>query len=178
MPPAFFCAGLANGRYNHQISPGERKLSSFRIGHVILAIGIAFVAGCPGGGNSPTAPPPATATPPPAATSTPVATAVPTSTPTRTPTPAVTGAVCANLSGEWESDWTICTRTQENPGPGVFFAQTGCNFTAAILGLGTFSGTISGTVDAPQISWSFAMTPPCTGTATGLATIDTSMGQT
>lgn len=77
-----------------------------------------------------------------------------------------TAPSCVNVGGTWSGVFSnSCGQTSSLQ---VIVAQNACNFSAAIPGQGTITGTASGN------SGSFTITfaAPCSGTATGTATLN------
>lgn len=137
----------------------------------LFGLGLLMLGGPLGcsGGNSPPTAPGATATPIPVLTASP--------NPTPSPSPTNTPVPCQNLSGSWESDWSVCTLRQPDPGPGVIVSQSGCTLTASIPQLGAqIRGTVSGSGPVgTSLAWTITFSgSPCTGQLSGTSGTDLS----
>lgn len=71
---------------------------------------------------------------------------------------------CSNVAGAWTAGFTNSCGFQGSGA--VTVAQSGCNFSAAVQGVGTVSGTISGS----SATFTLHFSNPCSGTATGSGT--------
>jgi hypothetical protein len=76
-----------------------------------------------------------------------------------------TSPACVNVAGTWTG--TSSNSCQQTGAISATITQSGCSFTAGVAGQGTLTGTASGGSGTFTMTWA----PPCSGTATGTATL-------